>query len=43
MSKYGFNENEVVKTITDMIDKDGFHKQVVTYGKPGSGSESFAI
>ena len=33
MSKYGFNENEVVKTITTMIDKDGFHKEVITYGK----------
>lgn len=34
MGKYGFNENELVKTITTMIDKDGFHKDVVTYGKP---------
>lgn len=34
MGKYGFNENEIVKTVTDMIDKDGFHKEVVTYGKP---------
>ena len=34
MGKYGFNENELVKTVTDMIDKDGFHKQVITYGKP---------
>ena len=34
MSKYGFNENEIVKTVVDMVDKDGFHKEVVTYGKP---------
>lgn len=43
MGKYGFNEKEIVKTITDMIDKDGFHKEVVTYGKPipiSSGIES---
>ena len=40
MSKYGFNENELVKTVTDMIDKEGFHKREVTYGKQGSGSAS---
>lgn len=34
MGKYGFNENELVKTVTTMIDKDGFNKKVVTYGKP---------
>lgn len=34
MSKYGFNENELRKTITVMVDKDGFHKEVVSYGKP---------
>ena len=34
MGKWGFNENELAKTITTMIDKDGFHKEVVTYGKP---------
>lgn len=33
MSKYGFNENELVKTVMDMVDKDGFHKQVVIQGK----------
>lgn len=38
MSKYGFNENEVRKTITTQIDKDGFHKQTVTYGKDSGGS-----
>lgn len=32
MSKHGFNENELVKTIITMIDKDGFHKEVVSYG-----------
>ena len=34
MSKYGFNEKELRKTTTVMVDKDGFHKEVVTYGKP---------
>ena len=34
MSKHGFNENELRKTITVMVDKDGFHKEVVSYGKP---------
>lgn len=33
MSKYGFNENEVKRTIVDMIDKDGFHKETVYDGK----------
>lgn len=33
MSKYGFNENEVKKTIVTMIDKDGFHKETVYDGK----------
>ena len=32
MSKYGFDEKELRKTIVTMIDKDGFHKEVVTYG-----------
>ena len=32
MSKYGFNEKELRKTIVTMIDKDGFHKEIVTYG-----------
>ena len=44
MSKYGFNENELVKTVTDMIEKDGFHKREVTYGKQGGASSaSFAV
>ena len=30
MSKYGFNENEIVKTVVDMVDKDGFHNEIVT-------------
>ena len=38
MSKYGFNENELRKTVVDMIDKDGFHKKVVI--ENGSGSSS---
>lgn len=29
MSKYGFNENEVKKTMITKVDKDGFHKQEV--------------
>ena len=29
MSKFGFNENEIRKTITDEIDKDGFHRETV--------------
>ena len=33
MSKYGFNENEVKKTIVTMVDKDGFHKETVYDGK----------
>lgn len=32
MSKYGFDEKELRKTIVTMIDKDGFHKEIVTYG-----------
>ena len=32
MSKYGFDEKELRKTIITMIDKDGFHKEIVTYG-----------
>ena len=37
MSKYGFNENELRKTVIDMIDKDGFHKTVTLYGNEASG------
>lgn len=33
MGKYGFNENEVKKTIVTMVDKDGFHKETVYDGK----------
>lgn len=40
MSKYGFNENEVRKTIVDMIDKDGFHKETVYDGKYEPGTVS---
>lgn len=44
MSKYGFDEKELRKTIVTMIDKDGFHKKVVTYGNepysPGSPDDS---
>ena len=28
MPNYGFDENEVVKSVVDLIDKDGFHKQM---------------
>ena len=35
MGKYGFNKNELVKSVVDMVDKDGFHKEVVIYGKQG--------
>lgn len=44
MSKYGFNENELRKTITTQIDKDGFHKETVTYGKDSgeSGTGDFS-
>lgn len=35
MSKYGFNEKELRKTIVTKIDKDGFHEQTVAYGKDG--------
>lgn len=37
MSKYGFNENEVKKTIVTMIDKDGFHKETTYDGKYEAG------
>ena len=40
MSKYGFDEKELRKTIVTMIDKDGFHKKVVTYGTDGSSEVS---
>lgn len=29
MSKFGFNEHEIRKIITDEIDKDGFHRETV--------------
>lgn len=38
MSKYGFNENEVKRTIVTMIDKDGFHKETVYDGKHETSS-----
>ena len=41
MSKYGFDEKELRKTIVTMIDKDGFHKEIVTYGnEPYSPDDS---
>ena len=40
MSKYGFDEKELRKTIVTMIDKDGFHKKVVTYDTDGSSEVS---
>lgn len=39
MSKYGFDEKELRKTIVTMIDKDGFHKEVVTYGNESYSSD----
>ena len=39
MSKYGFDEKELRKTIVTMIDKDGFHKEVVTYGNEPYSSD----
>lgn len=45
MSKYGYNEKELRKTIITKIDKDGFHNRTVTYGKDsgGSGSSDWSI
>lgn len=40
MSKYGFDEKELRKTIVTMIDKDGFHKEIVKYGSDGSSEAS---
>lgn len=40
MSKYGFNPNELRKTIVTQIDKDGFHNRTVTYGKDSGESEN---
>ena len=40
MSKYGFDEKELRKTIVTMIDKDGFHKKVVRYGADDSSEVS---
>lgn len=41
MSKYGFNENEVRKTIITKIDKDGFHKEETFDGNVDGGSSDF--
>lgn len=43
MSKYGFNENEIVKTIITKIDKDGFHKKEVFEGNVDGGWSSSDI
>lgn len=43
MKKHGFNENELVKTVVDMVDKDGFHKQVVNYGKSMADSSEMKV
>lgn len=43
MSKYGFNENEIVKTIVTKIDKDGFHKKEVFEGNVDGGGGSSDI
>ena len=43
MSKYGFNENEIVKTIVTKIDKDGFHKKEVFKGNVDGGGGSSDI
>ena len=44
MSKYGFNENEIRRSVVDMVDKDGFHKEFVVDGKyQPDESEGFAI
>lgn len=40
MSKYGYNEKELRKTIITKIDKDGFHNRTVVYGKDSGESES---
>lgn len=39
MSKYGFDEKELRKTIVTMIDKDGFHKEIVAYGSEPYSSD----
>ena len=39
MSKYGFDEKELRKAIVTMIDKDGFHKEVITYGNEPYSSD----
>ena len=43
MSKYGFNENEVRKTIITKIDKDGFHKEEIFDGNVDGGSSDFTF
>ena len=40
MSKYGYNEKELRKTIITKIDKDGFHNRTVVYGKDSGESQS---
>lgn len=42
MSKYGFNENEVRKTIVTQIDKDGFYKETVIDGKSSEETSDFS-
>ena len=43
MGKYGFNENEVRKTIVTKIDKDGFHKEEIFDGNVDGGSSDFTF
>lgn len=43
MSKYGFNENEVRKTIITKVDKDGFHKEEVFDGNVDGGSSLLSV
>lgn len=43
MSKYGFNENEVRKTIITKIDKDGFHKEETFDGNVDGGTSDITF
>ena len=43
MSKYGFNENEVRKTIVTKIDKDGFNKRDVFDGNVDGGTSDITF